>query len=46
MKTVRMLDSVHHAPCMNYRRATGMHLCPLMNFGMPRMEIRRVVLNL
>jgi GxxExxY protein len=46
LKTVRALDNAHRAKCMNYLRATGMHLCLLMNFGMPRLEVRRVVLNL
>ena len=31
---------------MNYLRATGMHLCLLLNFGRPRVEIRRIVHNL
>ena len=46
LKTVRALDRVHHAQCVNYLRATGMHLCLLMNFGTPRLEIRRVVMDL
>jgi GxxExxY protein len=46
LKTVRALDNAHRAQCMNYLRATGMHLRLLMNFGMPRLEVRRVVLNL
>lgn len=46
LKTVRALESVHHAQCMNYLRATGMHICLLLNFRAPHMEIRRVVLNL
>jgi len=31
---------------LNYLRATGMHLCLLMNFGRPRLEVRRVVFDL
>ncbi len=46
LKIVQALDSVHRAQCLNYLRATGMHLCLLMNFGTPRLEIRRIVLNL
>jgi GxxExxY protein len=41
LKAVRALDDVHQAQCMNYLRATGMHLCLLLNFGRPRLEIRR-----
>jgi GxxExxY protein len=46
LKAVRALDDVHQAQCMNYLRATGMHLCLLLNFGRPRLEIRRIVHNL
>jgi len=46
LKAVRALDDVHQAQCMNYLRATGMHLCLLLNFGKPRLEIRRIVHNL
>ena len=46
LKAVRALDDVHQAQCMNYLRATGMRLCLLLNFGRPRVEIRRIVHNL
>jgi len=46
LKTVRALDGAHRAQCLNYLRATGRHLCLLMNFGLPRLEVRRIVLNL
>ena len=46
LKIVQALDSVHRAQCLTYLRATRMHLCLLMNFGTPRLEIRRIVLNL
>ena len=46
LKTVRALDGAHRAQCVNYLRATGRHLCLLMNFGVPRLEVRRVVLDL
>jgi hypothetical protein len=32
--------------CLNYRNATGLHLCLLLNFGKPRLEIKRIVLDL
>ena len=27
LKAVRALDEVHHAQCLNYLRASGLHLC-------------------
>jgi GxxExxY protein len=46
LKTARALDRTHHAQCINYLRATGLRLCLLINFGTPRLEFRRIVLNL
>ena len=46
LKTVRALDRAHRAQCINYLRATGRHLCLLLNFGTPRLEFQRVVLDL
>ena len=46
LKTVRALDHVHRAQCINYLRATGMQLCLLLNFGTPRLEIKRIVCGL
>ena len=46
IKAVKGLDDVHNAQCLNYLRATGLHLCLLVNFGKPRVEIKRIVLGL
>jgi GxxExxY protein len=46
IKTVRALDDVHSAQCLNYLKVTGHHLCLLINFAKPRVEIRRIVLDL
>lgn len=43
LKATKALDAVHTAQCINYLRATGLHLCLLMNFGRPRLEFRRIV---
>jgi len=45
LKAVKALDEVHLAQCLNYLRATGHALCLLTNFGKPRIEIRRVILD-
>ena len=42
LKTVRALDDGHRAQCLNYLKATGLPLCLLLNFGKPRLEIKRV----
>lgn len=45
LKAVRELDEVHRAQCLNYLKATGLPICLLMNFGNPRVDIRRLVLT-
>jgi GxxExxY protein len=42
LKTANALDAAHHAQCINYLKATGLRLCLLLNFGKPRLEIKRV----
>ena len=46
LKTAAELSGAHRAQCLNYLRATGMHLCLLLNFGRPRLEVCRVVFDL
>jgi GxxExxY protein len=41
----KAIDEIHHAQCLNYLKATGLHLCLLLNFK-PRLEIKRIVLDL
>jgi len=43
LKTVKALDDAHRMQCANYLKASGLHLCLLLNFGRPRLEIKRVV---
>lgn len=45
LKALQALSSVHLAQCLNYLKATGLRLCLLLNFGKPRVEVRRVVNN-
>ena len=46
LKTVKALDNIHDARCLNYLRATDLRLGLLLNFGKPRLEIKRVVQGL
>ncbi|HEY1934365.1 MAG TPA: GxxExxY protein [Acetobacteraceae bacterium] len=41
-KAVRTLDAVHTAQCINYLKASGLHLCLLLNFGKSRVEAHRL----
>lgn len=43
LKVAKALEDVHLAQCLNYLKATGLRLCLLVNFGTPRVEIKRVV---
>ena len=43
LKAVKALDDVHLAQCMNYLKATRLPVCLLINFGNPKVEIRRVI---
>ena len=41
LKAVRQFDEVHEAQCLNYLKGTGKPLCLLLNFGKPKVEIKR-----
>lgn len=45
LKAIKALDNIHRAQCLNYLKATGMSVCLLVNFGPPKIEIKRVVLD-
>ncbi|MBI1786462.1 MAG: GxxExxY protein [Acidobacteria bacterium] len=43
LKTVKGLDDVHLAQCLNYLKATDLRICLLFNFATPKLDIRRIV---
>lgn len=45
LKAVKGIDDIHRAQCMNYLKATGHNVCLLLNFGVPKLEIKRIVNN-
>jgi GxxExxY protein len=45
IKAIKCFDDIHVAQCMNYLKATGKTICLLLNFGAPRVEIKRIVNN-
>jgi GxxExxY protein len=44
LKAVRQLDDIHRAQCLKYLKATGLRVCLLINFGKPRLEVKRLML--
>jgi GxxExxY protein len=46
LKVAKAIDEIHRAQSLNYLKATGLHFCLLLNFGKPRLEIKRIVLDL
>ena len=45
LKAVRNIEDSHLAQCLNYLKATEKRLGLLINFGNPRVQIKRVVNN-
>jgi GxxExxY protein len=45
LKAVRTLDPVHEAQLLNYLKATGLEVGLLLNFGTPRLGIKRMILS-
>ena len=43
IKAVRAIDEAHQAQGLNYLKATGLKVCLLINFGKPRVEIKRLI---
>lgn len=43
LKAVKALDEIHMAQCLNYLKATGLHMGLLINFGKPKAEVKRMV---
>ena len=44
LKVAKSLEEVHMAQCINYLKATGLKTCLLLNFGTPRIGIKRISL--
>ena len=42
LKAVKQLNDIHLAQCLNYLKAGHMKLCLLINFGTPKVEIKRI----
>jgi GxxExxY protein len=45
LKTVKNLDDIHLAQVLNYLKGTGNSIALLINFGAPKVQIKRVINN-
>lgn len=43
LKAVKEFDNIHFAQCMNYLKASNLQICLLINFGKPKVDIKRIV---
>jgi GxxExxY protein len=43
LKACRAFDDIHMAQCMNYLKAISRPVCLLIDFGKPRIQIRRIL---
>ena len=43
LKAIKEFENVHLAQCINYLKATGLPLCLPINFGTPKIRMKRMV---
>ncbi len=43
LKAIQAIDKIHVAQCLNYLAATKLTVCLLINFGQPKVTVKRVV---
>jgi GxxExxY protein len=43
LKAVKTLEPIHFAQCLSYLKAARLKLCLLMNFGNPKVEVKRII---
>jgi GxxExxY protein len=45
LKTAKGIEDIHIAQCIHYLKATGFTICLLINFGTPKVQVKRIVNN-
>jgi GxxExxY protein len=43
LKACKAFDDIHCAQCLNSLRATGIPVCLLVNFGLPKIKVKRFI---
>ena len=44
LKAAKSMEDIHLAQCLNYLNATGFKTCLLLNFGTPKVQVKRISL--
>jgi len=44
LKAAKAIDDVHKAQLLNYLRASGLRIGLILNFGTPKLDIKRMIL--
>jgi GxxExxY protein len=42
LKAVKDIEDIHKAQCINYLKATSLTTCLLINFGSPKVQVKRL----
>jgi len=42
LKAAKIFNNVHVAQCLNYLKVTGLKVCFLFNFGLPRVQLKGI----
>ena len=45
LKATKEIDNIHQAQILNYLKATSLNLGLILNFGQPKLQIKRMVLD-
>ena len=45
LKAMKGVEDIHKAQCIHYLKATGLAICLLINFGTPKIQIKRIINN-
>ncbi|MDM8522109.1 GxxExxY protein [Desulfococcaceae bacterium HSG8] len=45
LKAAKEIDNIHQAQILNYLKATSLNLGLILNFGQPKLQIKRIVRN-
>ena len=43
LKSIKQITDAHRAQCLNYLKATQFKICLLINFGNPKIDVKRIV---